>query len=490
MGFMTWQLFRCNGAGANGPDDDCTNPASTYCISDALIRGQASAMKARGFADAGYTILSQDDCYIAGRNKTTGELIANPAAWPGGTLAPTAAAVHALGMKLGTYTAESTVTCCGLEASQGYEALDAATFAAWGVDYLKVDGCNQNASYYADGYPRMGAALTATGRDIIYSCSWPDYTMCDVKHDCGNISVVDWGAVVAAGCNQWRVWRDINCRSADLFEIIDHFGDWAVEMGAIHGPGRWFDADQLLIGAGCLTADEERTQMALWSVLAQPLMVSADFRNMSAASAAVLLNAAAIAIDQDAAGLMGVRVEASAAAPLQRWWRRLASGDVAVALLNRHGAPVPCPDWRVNHTGYLECCNGGCCEAFSNLTLAAAEAACCALGADCAGLSFPAAAAAAGAPGDGCYKSDLSCWQPSSGFVGASKAAWPPAPAGPADIALDFADVGFGAQQRVAVFDVWAEAPLGVFSGGFTARAVPFHGNAFLRLSAVQDQLP
>ena len=73
----------------------------------------------------------------------------------------------------------------------------------------------------------MGAALEATGRSIVYSCSWPDYTMCDVMHDCGNVSVVDWSAVVNAGCNQWRVWRDINCGAADLFEIIDHFGDWA-----------------------------------------------------------------------------------------------------------------------------------------------------------------------------------------------------------------------------------------------------------------------
>ena len=349
-----------------------------------------------------------------------------------------------------------------------------------------MDGCNSNASYYAVGYPAMGLALTESGRDVIYSCSWPDYTMCDVKHDCGNVSVVDWGAVVAAGCNQWRVWRDINCRASDLFEIIDHFGDWALEMGAIHGPGRWFDADQLLIGAGCLTPDEERSQMALWCVLAQPLMVSADFRNMSAASAAVLLNADAIAIDQDAAGIMGVRVEASAAAPLQRWWRRLAGGDVAVALLNRHGAPEPCPDWSLNHTGYRECCGGGCCAAFANLTLEAAEAACCAQGSDCAGLSFPAAAAAAGAPGDGCYKSDLACFQPSTGFVGASKPVWPPPPGLPADIELNFADAGFGPAARVAVFDVWTHKTLGVFSGSFTAASVPFHGSAFLRLSAVK----
>jgi hypothetical protein len=328
----------------------------------------------------------------------------------------------------------------------------------------------------------MGSALEATGAAIVYSCSWPDYTMCDVQHDCGNISVVDWSAVVNAGCNQWRVWRDINCAAADLFEIIDHFGDWAYYMQPIHGPGKWFDADQLLIGAGCLTPDEERTQMAIWSVLAQPLFASADFRNMSAASAAVLLNAAAIAIDQDALGQMGSRLE-PADAPLQRWWRRLANGDVAAVLLNRRGAPAPCAAWDVNNTGYRECCGGGCCAAFANLTLQAAEAACCAAGSDCAGLSFPAAAAAAGAPGAGCFKSDIACFQPSKDFVGASKHDWPPPPAAPADITVQFADVGFGDGARVAVYDVWAQAKVGEFTGSYTARAVPFHGNAFVRLS-------
>jgi hypothetical protein len=49
-------------------------------------------------------------------------------------------------------------------------------------------------------------------------------------------------------------------------------------------------------------------------------------------------NADAIAVDQDALGQMGVRLESSSAAALQRWVRTLANGDVAVALLNRAGA--------------------------------------------------------------------------------------------------------------------------------------------------------
>lgn len=59
-------------------------------------------------------------------------------------------------------------------ASQGHEALDASTFAGWGVDYLKVDGCGST-SYYPTGYKAMGQALQATGRPITYSCSWPAY---------------------------------------------------------------------------------------------------------------------------------------------------------------------------------------------------------------------------------------------------------------------------------------------------------------------------
>ena len=101
-------------------------------------------MKARGFTDAGYVKTSIDDCWTAGRNATTQELIAWPQAFPGGTLAPTAEYVHSLGMQLGTYTAESRGTCCGHEASEGYEERDADTFAKWGVDYLCV--CTQPAA--------------------------------------------------------------------------------------------------------------------------------------------------------------------------------------------------------------------------------------------------------------------------------------------------------------------------------------------------------
>ena len=43
------------------------------------------------------------------------------------------------------------------------------------------------------------------------------------------------------------------------------------------GPGHWHDMDMLLIGAHCVTEDEEKTQMAIWSISASPLIMGNDF---------------------------------------------------------------------------------------------------------------------------------------------------------------------------------------------------------------------
>lgn len=72
-----------------------------------------------------------------------------------------------------SYSDEGTQTCGGFPGSKGFEKLDADTFASWGVDYLKLDGCYNNESGFVTGYPAMGAALQSSGRNITYSCSWP-----------------------------------------------------------------------------------------------------------------------------------------------------------------------------------------------------------------------------------------------------------------------------------------------------------------------------
>ena len=234
----------------------------------------------------------------------------------------------------------------------------------------------------------------------------------------------------------------------------------------------------LLIGNGCITPDEERTQMAIWSIVAAPLIMGNDPRNISAASKAILTNADAIAVDQDALGQQGVRLENSSSAPTQRWVRVLANGDVAVGLYNKLGSAgpaPPCPSWNVSTNGYYDSlpAGSGGADCFTGLSLDAAKARCCA-DTSCAGFSIDSG-------GDGCMKPNYNGpVTPSSTYQGFDKINFAP-PTNPVDITINFSDINL--RSPVTVYDIWAQQSLGQFSGSFTAKAVPYHGTAFFRMS-------
>ena len=61
-------------------------------------------------------------------------------------------------------------------------------------------------------------------------------------------------------------------------------------------------------------------------------------------------------------------------------------------------------------------------------------------------------------------------------------------PTATADITIHFADVHL--YGTVSVFDIWAQATIGDFSGSYTAKAVPHHGTAFLRLTGTKAREP
>lgn len=81
--------------------------------------------------------------------------------------------LHARGLKLGVYADVGATTCAGYPGSQFSLALDAQTFADWGVDMVKLDGCNIDARQIPEAYEVFGAALNASGRPILYLCGWP-----------------------------------------------------------------------------------------------------------------------------------------------------------------------------------------------------------------------------------------------------------------------------------------------------------------------------
>lgn len=57
----------------------------------------------------------------------------------------------------------------------GYGRSDAQQFADWNVDYVKLDGCYSLPLDMDHGYPEFGRQLNSTGRQMVYSCSWPVY---------------------------------------------------------------------------------------------------------------------------------------------------------------------------------------------------------------------------------------------------------------------------------------------------------------------------
>mmetsp|Transcript_9473 Transcript_9473/g.26458 ORF Transcript_9473/g.26458 Transcript_9473/m.26458 type:complete len:530 (-) Transcript_9473:73-1662(-) len=467
MGWMSWEVFRC--------ETDCTDHPES-CINENLYMEMSDHMASDGYRAAGYNQVSIDDCWENhdGRD-AAGDLFPDATRFPSG-LNALADHLHRQGVNFGIYSDEGTKTCGGYPGSSGYESVDADTFASWDVDYLKLDGCYNGVQGYVEGYPAMGSALQASGRDIVYSCSWPAYLG-------SNESSKPFGAMIQAGCNLWRNWADIQCNWGSLGDIIDHWGDYGTTLQQWAGPGHWHDMDMLLIGNGCITSDEERTQMAIWAISASPLIMGNDLRNVSAESAAILLNSDAIAVSQDALGAMGIRLPGyTATSSTQVWARHLSNGDVAVGLYNKDGAAQPditgppCTSWHETSGGYLEACGGaaGNVGTFFGLTVDEAKEACC-NNLECAGFDF--------SNGSGYYKGNAMCgFTTNAAYAGYTKPAQVPTPSGEAaDISVTFADVGLSGE--VDVYDIWAKEHVGTFSESFTARNVPYHGTAFLRLS-------
>jgi alpha-galactosidase len=296
-------------------------------IDDATVRAQADAMVASGLRDAGYVYINVDDTWEGARD-ASGVIHPN-AKFP--DMKALADYVHGKGLKFGLYSSPGPKTCAGFEGSYGHEQQDAATYAAWGVDYLKYDLCSFEKMMDAespqkafqmmqDAYAKMGRALKATGRPIVYS-------LCEY----GEEAVWRWGASV--GGNAWRTTGDIE----DSYAKMTQIGFRQAGLSKYAQPGHWNDPDMLEIGNGGMKPAEYRTHFSLWAMLAAPLLAGNDLTHMSPETVALLSNREIIAIDQDKAGRQGDRVRAEG--PLELWGRPLADGSMVIGLFNVYSRP-------------------------------------------------------------------------------------------------------------------------------------------------------
>ncbi|XP_072450972.1 alpha-galactosidase A [Chiloscyllium punctatum] len=315
MGWLHWERFLCN--------VDCEEDPHN-CISEQLYMQMADIMAAEGWKDVGYSYVCIDDCWLASTRDANHRLQPDPKRFPSG-MKKLADYVHSKGLKLGIYQDVGTYTCAGYPGSYGYYELDAQTFADWGVDLLKFDGCNFiNLDIMIEGYKNMSLALNKTGRDIVYSCEWPFYLWPFKEPNYTDIKKY---------CNHWRNYGDIDDSWGSVKTIIDWTANHQSLIAPVAGPGGWNDPDMLVIGNFGLSRDQQMTQMALWAIMAAPLLMSNDLRNIDADSKALLQNRYVIAINQDPLGVQGQRV--SKLRNFELWSRPLAGGGFAYAVVNR-----------------------------------------------------------------------------------------------------------------------------------------------------------
>lgn len=305
----------------------------------AQVLDVADHLVSSGLAKAGYDIVWLDGGWQASTPRgADGLLQGDPARFPDG-MAALAAAIHAKGLKAGIYTDAGPYIpgSCGL-GSYGHYQTDADTFAKWGFDAVKVDFlCGIAANLDPKTvYTQFADALrhNSSGRPIILNI-------------CNPVTSPDWGnypesqqstntwSYAPAIAQSWRTYTDVGfVNSIKYTDVLRNFDANARHPEAA-GPGHWNDPDYLGPQLG-MTDEEFRSQMALWSMSAAPLVVGSDPRTFTPATVATLTNPDLLAIDRDPLGKQAVRV--GPAGTTETWTKPLADGSTAVALVNRGDA--------------------------------------------------------------------------------------------------------------------------------------------------------
>ncbi|MEY9836275.1 RICIN domain-containing protein [Streptacidiphilus sp. EB103A] len=311
---------------------------NTYAssITYATIKAQADALVSSGMAAAGYKYVNIDEGWWQGARDSSGNISVSTTQWPGG-MAAIASYIHGLGLKAGIYT-DAGKNGCGYyypttqpaaanTGSEGHYQQDLTRFQNWGFDYVKVDWCggsveglDQQTTYQAISTANAAATAT-TGRKLVLSaCEW------------GTGKPWNWGAGTA---DLWRTSTDLIYwgSSPTTAAMLANF-DKALHPAAQH-TGYYNDPDMLTVGMSGFTAAQNRTEMSLWAISGAPLLAGNNLTTMTSATAAILSNAEAIAVDQDSRGLQGTKV-AEDSTGLQVYSKILAgTGKRAVVLLNR-----------------------------------------------------------------------------------------------------------------------------------------------------------
>ena len=171
-------------------------------------------------------------------------------------------------------------------AQEYYDALF-QQYAAWGIDFIKVDDLSR--PYHAGEINAIRNAIDRCGHPIIFSTS-PGATP------------LRYGSDIAAHANMWRISDDFWDRWQPLKEQFRRCADSAPFCGTGHYP----DADMLPLGAirasehghTGFTREEQYTVMTLWAICRSPLMFGGNLPQTDEFTLSLLSNDEVLAVDQ------------------------------------------------------------------------------------------------------------------------------------------------------------------------------------------------
>lgn len=305
------------------------------------VREQADWLVKSGLAAHGYHYVLLDDTWQGRRDSATGELGPNRRL---GDIKALADYVHAKGLKFGIYSSPNEETCAGYAGSLDHEEQDARTWAAWGVDYVKYDWCDQKTgrreatpALLKPAFAKMRAALDKQNRDMVYAVT-----------TYGLGQPWEWGKEV--GANSW--WT--SAQLVETWDDVSRAGTGTTAKTENAGPGGWNDPGWLLLGKigsatinphfTHFTPNEQKSIFTLWCMASAPLLLSNDLTQMDPnaffpITTTIVTHDELIAIDQDPLGKPGKPIDGSYAGEV--WGKELADGTRVFALFNRQNYPRP-----------------------------------------------------------------------------------------------------------------------------------------------------
>lgn len=320
MGFNNWARFECE-------------------LNQTLFTDTADAMAERGLLDAGYNWINLDDCWPLHERAENGSLQWDPELFPQG-IPWLAEYVKKKGFNFGIYSDAGNETCGGYPGSLDHEEIDARDFAAWGIEYLKLDGCNifpkegqSEEDRHQELYSKWHDIFTSSDNPLVFSESAPAYFSKDVND--GNYT--DWYSIM----NWVPGYGELARHSADVATFKSTKDPWDsvmfnydqhVRVARVQQPGYINDPDFIIADEPYLDLEEKKSQFALWSSLGAPLILTAHIPDLDEEVLEFLKHRGLIEIDQDPLALQATLVSRDGTWDVLS--RTLSNGDRLLTLLN------------------------------------------------------------------------------------------------------------------------------------------------------------